>query len=145
MLFSLSLPLKARKKIRKYLWNTKWPQPAPDSKGYWQSRICLCFEKSQLLGIFGQLPVAESVKRHIYTPRPVIWAYSQVSTTILSKETAWKSSCFEKPLFLDIFAKFGHFRWSNLANLVKRHIYTPRPNRQGSFLEILAEAPAPYS
>ena len=44
----------------------------------------------------------KSGKRHIYTPRRFIWTDSQVSTTIRYKETAWKSSCFEKPLFLDI-------------------------------------------
>ena len=71
--------------------------------------------------------LAETVKRHIYRPRPFIWAYSQVSTAIRHKETAWKSLCFEKPLFLDILAKFGHFRWPNLAKTVKRHIYRSRP------------------
>ena len=29
--------------------------------------------------------------------------------TIRYKETAWKSLCFEKPIFWDILAKFGHF------------------------------------
>ena len=38
-----------------------------------------------------------------------------VSTTIRYRETAWKSLCFEKPLFLDILSDFGHFRWPNLA------------------------------
>ena len=46
--------------------------------------------------------LAKTAKRHIYRPRPFIWAYSQVSATIRYKETAVKSSCFENPLFLDI-------------------------------------------
>ena len=45
----------------------------------------------------------------------------------LQGETACKTSCFEKPLFLDILAKFGKFQWSILAKTVKRHIYRPRP------------------
>ena len=38
-------------KTREYLWNTKRPQPPPDSKGYWLSRICPCFGQENLLGI----------------------------------------------------------------------------------------------
>ena len=34
---------------------------------------------------------------------------------------------FKKPLFLDISAKLGHFRWPILAKPVKMHIYRPRP------------------
>ena len=37
----------------------------------------------------GNLPnLAESVKRHIYTPRPFIWAYNQVSMAFRSKVIA---------------------------------------------------------
>ena len=43
--------------------------------------------------------LAKTFKRHIYRPRPFIWSYSQVSTTIRCRETAWKSSCFVKPHF----------------------------------------------
>ena len=68
----------------------------------------------------------ETTKRHIYTPRPLIWAYSQVSTTIRFKETDWKSSCSEIPLFLDILAELGHFRWPNLAETVKRLFHISR-------------------
>ena len=45
----------------------------------------------------------------------------------IDKETALKISCFDKPLFLGIWAKFGHFRWPIVAKTVKRHIYRPRP------------------
>ena len=53
--------------------------------------------------------------------------FQAVSTTIRYKETAWKSPCLEKPLISDILANFCHFRWPNLAETVKRHIYGPRP------------------
>ena len=84
------------KLTRKYMWNTKRPQPTPDSKEYWLSRICPCFGKSKFLGILAKFGhyrwpnLAKTVKRHIYSPRPFIWSYSQVSTTIRYKETAWK-------------------------------------------------------
>ena len=78
-------------------------------------------------GHFRWLNLAKPVKRHIYKPKPFIWAYSQVSTTIRCRETAWKGSCFEKPQILDILAKFGHFRWPILAETFKRHISRPRP------------------
>ena len=89
----------------------------------WKS---LCIEKplfSDILANFGHFRwpnLAETVKRQIYRPRPFIWTYSQVSTTTSYKDTAWKSSCFKKPLFSAILAKFGHFRWPNLAKTVKR-------------------------
>ena len=41
-------------------------------------------------GHFRCLSLAKTAKRHIYRPRPFIWAYSQVSTTIRYKDTAWK-------------------------------------------------------
>ena len=56
----------------------------------------LCLEKPLFLDIlayFGHFwwpNLAETVKRHIYRSRPFIWAYSQVSTTIRYKDTAWK-------------------------------------------------------
>ena len=88
---------------------------------------------------FGQyrpFSVAESgrnYRKHIYRPRPFIWAYFQVSTTIRYRETAWKSLCLEKQVFLDILANFGHFRWPNLAKTIKRHIYRPRPLTRAYF------------
>ena len=48
---------------------------------------------SDILANFGHFRwpnLAKTVKRHIYRPRPFIWAYSQVSTTIRYKDTAWK-------------------------------------------------------
>ena len=156
---------------RKYLWNTKRPQPPPDSKGVFSLSYMPMFRKTAVFfGHFGQIrpfPVTEpghncqkahpqtktfhmspfpglydhllqrnslemqmfkktmfflhfghfrgrtwakTVKRHIYRPRPFIWAHSYVSMSICYKETAWKSSCFEKPLISDILANFGHFR-----------------------------------
>ena len=44
--------------------------------------------------IFGGRISPKNVKRHIYTPRPFIWAYYQDPMTNRYKETAWKSSCF---------------------------------------------------
>ena len=75
-------------------------------------------------GHFRWSNIVKTVKRQIFRPRPFIWAYSQVSTTIRYKETAWKSSYFEKPLISDILANFGHFQWPTQAETVKRHIYT---------------------
>ena len=62
--------------------------------------------------------LTEMVKRHIYGPRPFIWAYNQVSMTFRSKVLARTSSSLEKPLF-----------WAILAHLTtsRRHIYGPRP------------------
>ena len=86
----------------------------------WISRICPCFGKSQLLGIFGQLPVAESVKRNIFTPRPFIWTYSHVSTTIRYRGTAWKKIMFRKTAVFKTFRKFqptsGNPMWPQLPN-----------------------------
>ena len=45
------------------------------------------------LAIFGHFrwsTLVKTFKWHIYTPRPFIWAYSQVSTTIRFKDAAWK-------------------------------------------------------
>ena len=79
----------------------------------------LMFRKTAVLDIlakFGHFRWPNLVKRHcqrhIYRPRPFIWAYSQVSTTIRCKETAWKSSSSEKPLFWTF--------WPNSAIFVGR-------------------------
>ena len=104
------------RKFLSQLWNTKRPKPPPppNFKGYWLSRICKCFGKEKLMGNsakFGHFRwpnLAKSVKRHVYTPRPLIWAYFQDSTTIRYKEIAWKSSCFEKQHYFRTF-------WPNLA------------------------------
>ena len=52
-----------------------------------------------ILTNFRWLNLAETHKRHIYTPRPFIWAYNQVSMTFHSKVVARTSTRFEKPLF----------------------------------------------
>ena len=52
----------------------------------------LMFRKTLILDILAKFDhfrwpnLAKSVKRHIYRPRPFIWAYSQVSTTIRYKK-----------------------------------------------------------
>ena len=53
--------------------------------------------------------LAQSVKRHIYTPRPFIGAYNQVSTTLRSKILA--RSSFENQLFLGISPTSGGRIW----------------------------------
>ena len=67
------------------------------------------------------------VKRHIYRPRPFIWAYNQVSMTFRSKVLARTSSCLEKPLFWAISANLTTSGRVILTEMVKRHIYGPRP------------------
>ena len=88
-------------------------QTAPDSKGYG----CFVYvhvlnEKSQLLSTLAE--------RHIYTPRPFIWAYFRVSTTIRYKETAWithasKKYCFFFWTFWPNSAISGGQIWPNLS------------------------------
>ena len=63
-----------------------------------------CFRKVRPYA--GNRNLAETANGHIYTQKPLIWAYSQVSTTIRYTETAWKSSCFEIPLF-SVWGMFG--------------------------------------
>ena len=94
---------------RKYLWNTNRPQPPPNSKGYGLCRFKIYFlwkplflvnlttsgrvfpEKPLFWAILANLTTSggvvltEMVKRHIYGPRPFIWAYNQVSMTFRSK------------------------------------------------------------
>ena len=71
------------------------------------------------------------VKRNIYGPRPLIWAYSQVynqvSMTFRSKVQARTSSSLEKLLFLAILANLTTSGRVFLTEMVKRHIYGPRP------------------
>ena len=75
------------------------------------------------IGHFRWPNLAESVKRHIYILRPFIWAYSQDSTTIRYKDTAWKDTDI-KPLFLAKLTTSGRVF---LTEIVKRHIYGQRP------------------
>ena len=87
----------------------------------------LMFRKTAVLDIlakfchFRRSILAKIVKKaHLldYRPRPFIWAYSQVFTTIRYKETAWKSSFFEKPLFWTFWPKSAIFSgqfWPKLS------------------------------
>ena len=70
---------------------------------------------------------SEMVKKHIFGPRPFIWAYNQVSMTFRSKVLARTSSSLEKPLYWDILANLTTSRRVFLTEMVKRHIYGPRP------------------
>ena len=56
------------------------------------------FRKTADFGHFGPFRpnLAETVKKHIYRPRPFIWAYSQVSTTIRYKDQCCHSLSEEK-------------------------------------------------
>ena len=58
---------------------------------------------------------AETVNRHIYTPRPFIWDYNQVSQT---------SSSYFLTAVLSILANFANFQWPKSAESVQRHIAT---------------------
>ena len=74
-----------------------------------------------------QLPVVfytKMVKRHIYRSIPFIWAYNQVSMTFRSKVLARTSLSLEKPIYLAILTTSGRVF---LTEMVKRHIYGPRP------------------
>ena len=71
-----------------------------------------------ILAHFDDVSVAESVKRHIYMLRHVIWAYNHISITFRSKALARTSTSFEAR-FLGILA---NFRWPNLAKSVERHL-----------------------
>ena len=125
--------------------NSPTALPLPHSKGYWIFRICSCLKKSHLwfiLAEFGQFLVAilaktvkgtsfvavncqwsnsaETVKRYIYTPRPFILAYNQISITFRSKVLARTSSYFEKPLFWPNSATSGGCQKAHLhINIIK--------------------------
>ena len=78
------------KNTRKYLWNTSRPQ---NSMGYGYLYILNIFAmKTAIFGqfenIFGRVYLTEMVKRHICGPKPLIWAYNQVSMTFRSKVLA---------------------------------------------------------
>ena len=106
--FCLKIPHLNR--TRKYLWNTNRPQPPPNSKGYGFCRFKIYFLRKPLflanLTTSGRVFLTEMVKRHIYGPKPFIWAYNLVSKTFRSKVLARTSSSLEKLLF-----------WAILVNL----------------------------
>ena len=64
------------------------------------------------------------VKRHMYGPKPFIWAYNQVSKTFRSKVLARTSSSLENR-YLEYFGQFDHFRWGVFdRNSQKAHLRT---------------------
>ena len=69
------------------------------------ARTSSSLEKPLFLAIWatlttsGRVFLTEMVKRHIYGPKPFIWAYNQVSLSFRSKVLARTSSSLEKPLF----------------------------------------------
>ena len=123
LLLTFSPTNETRKKTWKHLWNTKRPQPLPESKGYWLSRIYSCFGTSQLVTILAKFEklmetnLAQTVKRHIYTH---IWACNKASLTFCSKVLARTSSGLEKPLFWGILAKCGLVLKSSLYSHDRR-------------------------
>ena len=103
------------------LWTRTGPNAPKVVFEYFRSFYDLPFKSSspykswkKLLAILANLTtsgrVAEMVKRHIYGPRPFIWAYNQVSMTFRSKVLARTSSSLEKPLFFGYFGQFYNFR-----------------------------------
>ena len=65
--------------------------------------------------------LTDTVKRRIYTSRPIIWACNPIPVIKIS--IPYKL-IFGKPLILDILAEFGH---RPVAETVKRHLYKSRP------------------
>ena len=94
-------PGKAHVSKNRYLW-TFWPNSAISGDRIWPKLSKGTFSGQDL-------------------------SFEPIHRSLRPSETAWKSSCFKKPLFMDISAKFGHCLWPNLAKTVKRHIYRPRP------------------
>ena len=118
------------KQTRKDLWNTNRPQPPPDSKGYWLSGKCHNFWTFSANFRWQKVSKGTSTHQnlsfgHIHLPlRPFICTHSHVHTTILYKKTVWKSSCFEKPPFLDTLAIFGQLPVTQCGrNCQKAHPY----------------------
>ena len=71
---------------------------------YYDKQVFVKHEKA-ILPKFGQLPVVELDRNcHIFTLRPVILTYNQVSMNFRSNSLARTSSYFEKPLFFIYFA-----------------------------------------
>ena len=105
---------------------------APKLEGVWVFvDLKYIFYENRYFWPIWQLPVGcfltKMVKRHIYGPRPFIWAYNQVSMTFRSKVLARTSSSIEKPLFWAILANLTTSGRVFLTEMVKRHIYGPRP------------------
>ena len=91
---------------------------APRFEGVLTISCMPIFWKIQDFWHFCQLLVAETVKRHINRPRPFIWAYSQVSTTIRYTDTAWKAYVSKNRwvwAFWPISAIFGGWIWSKVS------------------------------
>ena len=64
------------------------------------------FRKTAVFHMLAPFCHFQTVKTHIYSSRPFIWAYNKAFMTFHSKVTARTSSFFEKPLFLGHFGKF---------------------------------------
>ena len=79
------------------------------------------------LTTYGRVCLTEMVKRHIYGPRLFIWAYNQVSITFRSKVLGRTSLSLEKTLFWAILPNLTTSGRVVLTQMVKRHIYRPRP------------------
>ena len=105
---------------------------APKLEGVWVfvDLKYISYENRYFWSIW-QLPVGcfltEMVEKHIYGPRPLIWAYNQVSETFRSKVLAHTSSSLWKPRFWAILANLTTSGGVFLTEMVKRHIYGPRP------------------
>ena len=75
----------------------------------------------------GRVFLTEIVKRHNFGQRLFIWAYNLVSMTLRSKVLARTSSSLEKPLVVNILANWTTSGQVCLTEMVKKHIYWPRP------------------
>ena len=89
--------------------------------------------KNRYFGHFGQIwpfPVAESgqnfQKAHLKAKTFHLSLFTGPYDHPLQRNSLEKLK-LRKTAILDILAKFGHFRWPNLAKTFKRHIYRPRP------------------
>ena len=84
------------------------PQPPPDSKGYWLTRIYPCFGKSQLSGGW------KCRKAHLHTNTFHLNLFPGLYDHPLQGYSLEKPM-LKKTLFLEILPKFSHFRWLYLA------------------------------
>ena len=97
------------------MWNTKRPQP-PRSEG----PLTFFGYPHPNFGHFSPIRHLKLVERFIYTPRPFIWAYKQVSMTLRSKVLARTGSYILKNRCLWTFWPYSaNFRWQIWSKLSK--------------------------
>ena len=109
-----------REVYRKYKEVFVKHEKAPNSpEGSIECFVFIMFRKLTTCEYFGQYRslCGGRIRRKLSkgTSRTFIWTYNQVSMTFRLKALARTSSYVEKPVFLDILAKFGQCRWPNLT------------------------------